>query len=277
MKLTVPKIKYKRFLAVLDQLNFSHIFLIWIAVVVLFGFAYFVLGNGAALVHAQTQTPVTGFLDHLYFSFVSATTTGFGDIVPTGVFKLVAILEVVAAFLLLALVTSKLVSLKQDIILNEIYDISFNERVNRLRSSLLLFRQNIERLIQKVEDKTVSVREVNGAALYITQFEETLREVVTLFATKKGDYTKNIGPVSRELLVNSILLSFEKLEETLKLLDSHEHHWKSATNLRHVNACITFNKALFQELGTVLESDKLVDIAQRNDAVIGRLKTCVVR
>ncbi len=81
--------------------------------------------------------------DSIYFSFVTATTTGFGDFLPQGWFKLIVIAEVICGLLLLALVTSKLVSIKQDILLKEIYDMSFYERINRLRSGLLLFRQNL--------------------------------------------------------------------------------------------------------------------------------------
>jgi len=69
-----------------------------------------------------------------------------------GFFKLISIFEVVFGLLLLAFVTSKLVSIKQDVILNEIYDISFNERLSMVRSSLLLFRQSLSRMMEKIEE-----------------------------------------------------------------------------------------------------------------------------
>jgi Ion channel len=269
-------IRTRRLNSWFDRLNFGHIFLIWLGVIVIFGVIFYYVGDGQSLLYSPSHMPVTKFADHVYFSFVTATTTGFGDITPVGPYKIVAILEVVIALLLLAFVTSKLVMIKQDIILNEIYDISFKERITRLRSSLLLFRQNIDRLITKIEDDTVTQREIEGLSLFITAFEETLREIIALFPARRGSYTKNIEAVSRDLLTNSIIHSFEKLEEALTLLDTKQHTWKTSNIMRHVNTCINYNKTLFKQLSTQISEETLTDAISRNEKILDKLKVCMI-
>ena len=127
------RLNYKGLNTWLDKLTFFKIFLIWTSVIVIFGLIYFFFTTTRAfLFYTTSNSTVDQVLDAIYFSFITATSTGYGDIVPSGVFKIITIFEVVFGLLLLAFVTSRLISIKQDIILTEIYEISFNEKINRL-------------------------------------------------------------------------------------------------------------------------------------------------
>ena len=137
----------------LDRLRFSHIFLVWIAMVVLYGFVYYYFSSSSTYLFDTLQSvPVHNIWESMYFSFITATTTGFGDDIPLGWFKIVSIAEVITGLLLLAIVTSKFVSIKQDQIMKEIYDISINEKISRLRSSLFLYKQHLNRLSGNILD-----------------------------------------------------------------------------------------------------------------------------
>ncbi|MBI2665619.1 two pore domain potassium channel family protein, partial [Candidatus Woesearchaeota archaeon] len=143
----------------LDKITFTNILLVWTGTITMMGIAYFLLSNNISYLYYNSQDRVVdSLLDSIYFSFVTATSTGFGDIIPIGTFKVFAILEVIIGLLLLSFVTFKLVSLKQDLILNDIYEISFHEKLNRIRSSLLLFRQNTSKFISKLEDGSATAR-----------------------------------------------------------------------------------------------------------------------
>ncbi len=155
-----------------ERLTFSKIFIMWISIIVLFGIFYYLVSSDASyLEYSKTGDKVSSLTDMIYFSFITATSTGFGDIVPVGMEKLIVLVEVILGLSLLAMVTSRLVSLKQEVILNEIYNISLNEKINRLRSAFHLFRSDIDRIIAKVEEDTIKKREMNELWTNFSFFE----------------------------------------------------------------------------------------------------------
>ena len=152
-------VKKKKFSSWIDKLTFYHILFIWIVITALFGLAYYFLtDNNSYLLHVSEGKAVDNVMDAIYFSFIGSTTTGYGDIIPHGAFKFIYPFEVILALMLVAIVASKLVSVKQGIILSEIYDLSFYEKINELRSSLLLFRQNLSRVITNIENGSITKR-----------------------------------------------------------------------------------------------------------------------
>lgn len=266
------QIKSKGFNSWFDKLTFFHIFFIWTSVILVFGFIYyFFVDNISFLFYTPFNVHIKGLSDSVYFSFITATSTGYGDIVPFGFFKFITIIEIVFGLVLLAFVTSKLVSIKQDIILSEIYEISFNEKINRLRSSLLVFRQNLSRIINKIEENSIRKREINDIYIYISSLEDVLNEIITLIATSnKNNFKKVLDPLNTELLFNSILHSFEKLNELINTLNQHKLEWKSNLTLDLIRRCISLNDALFAKLdSSKYLTDKLItDLnAQKNKLV----------
>ena len=230
-----------------DKFGFFHILVMWISIVALFGVMYAVLSTDTShLIYTKTNEPVNNIMQQIYFSFITATTTGFGDIVPVGYFKILSIFEVVFGFLLLAFVTSKLVSIKQDVILNEIYEISFRERINRLRSSLLVFRQNVNRLISNIENGSARKREVNDSYIYLASFEDTLGEISALLTPKNQNvFTKAIDPLNAELVFNSVLQSFEKIHELIMLMEQNKFEWRREVTVSIIHRLIASTDELF--------------------------------
>src|SRR5262249_36633282 len=83
-------------------------------------------------------------LSALYFSAVTATSVGYGDIVPTGAARVLAILESIAGLILFGCVVSKFVSRRQEALIGEIHPIAFEERLGRVRTNLLLVRAELQ-------------------------------------------------------------------------------------------------------------------------------------
>ena len=266
----------KKFAHFTDKLSFINLFLLWLIVVSSFGFFYhFFQGDTSYLSYPTLKSHVQNLPDALYFSFVAATTTGFGDIVPIGLFKLIATFEVIFGLLLIALVTSKLVSIKQDVILSELYDLSFDEKLNKLRSSLLLFRQNLERVINKIDEGNIRKREISNLHVYLSSLEDSLRETFSLI-TRVGrvDFIKNIDLVNTELIFNSIIHSFEKVYELSKILNEHHHDWKNDAILNLLETCTLSNEELFIALSssTKLREETITDLNMRKNKVIEKIK-----
>ena len=235
----------------LDRVDFYQILLTWFLLIFMIGVVYyFFLGKfGANLVSTITKEPITKITDTIYFSFITATSTGFGDIIPLGFFKIIAVIEVTLGLLLLAAVTSKLVSIKQDIILDELYEMSFTEKINRLRSSLLVFRQHASRIITHVEAGTIDKREVYELYVYIHSIETVLEEMLPIVSPEgKHIFTKVIDPVSTELLVNSALQSFERLLELMSTLSKSSLQWKRPVTIATIKRCVSLNRQFFSKV-----------------------------
>lgn len=263
----------------IDRLSFLHIFIAWLSIIIFFGIVYHFSQNDTSFLFYNLEgSPTTKIKDAIYFSFITATTTGFGDIIPHGLFKLIAIFEVVFGLLLLAFVTSKLVSIKQDAILGELYELSLNEKVNRLRSSLLLFRQNLDRIITKIEEGDIQKRELDNIYLYFSSMDDSLNETLTLMERSKYErFIKNIDPVSTQLVFNSIISSFEKLHELISMMNQKKIEWKTELNTNLISQCIAVNKELFKRLSPSegLAKATVRDLTSRKDKIIGEIENSI--
>ncbi|MBR9683208.1 two pore domain potassium channel family protein [Candidatus Woesearchaeota archaeon] len=270
----------KRGFTWLDRLSFPHVLFIWIGIILIFGIVYFLLSTPHSLLLSNpTNLPVRGVMDSIYFSFITATFTGFGDIVPVGSYKIIAIFEVTLGVLLLAFVTSKLVSLKQDIILNEIYEISFNERINRLRSSLLLFRQNINRTINRIEEHSIRKREIDEIYIYFSSLANVLKEVSTLLDKRqRSHFTKGIDPVDTELIFNSVVSSFKRTNELINVLGESGLEWKREVTLNFIRKCLSLNREIFEKLKLrrILSEQVIEEVGIRNEEIIKLIRSTVL-
>ena len=229
----------------LEFLSFKKIFVLWVGLIIFFGFLYFFLsmtspGNG--LVGLDTASISNSLTDSLYFSFIAATSTGFGDITPLGISKTVSILEIICSMVVFAVVISKLVSFKQEIILNEIYDISFEEKINRMRSALYLSRSDITRINEKVSEGRVPKTTIDHMWSVMNTLYETLVDIQKLICptqNKKADFIKKIGNFQIELILNSINLTINRLNELLAHLDSIPYNWRSGKNTEGVRSVLS--------------------------------------
>ncbi len=268
-------VKTPRIVKFLDSISFLELFLLWIGILIMFGMFYHAFsGEGGYLYDTIDNLKVTTLSNAIYFSFVTATTTGFGDITPHGFYRVISILEAALGFILLAIVTSKLISLKQNVILDEMYELSFTEKINRLRSSLLLFRQNISRLSSKLEEKTLRKNEVREAYVFISSFEDILREILILLDRPiDTEFIKNLDPVSTELIFSSVVHSFEKLNEFFKSLDENGFEWKRDITLEFIQKCIVLDDKLFARLEKTSVLDKTIaELTVRNSKAITDLR-----
>lgn len=259
-----------------EQLTFLRILLAWIVIVVSFGGVYYLFsGQQGYLYSVHSSAEVESLFDSVYFSFVTATTTGFGDIIPVGSFKAIAIAEVIFGLLLLAVVTSKLVSLKQDVILSELYEFSFSEKINRLRSSLLLFRQSLDRMISKIEDGVLRSRDTNDITVNLSLLENTLSETARLLGKRKQhQFVKKLDAVNTELIFNSILSSFEKWYELMILLDQHALPWRTEQQVSQLYHCLNIVNDLFNQLDTSagISEDLREDLMNRKNILTSIIK-----
>ena len=103
-----------------------------------------------------------GFLTALYFSFVTATSVGFGDVVPLGTVRAVAIAEAVLGLLVFGAVVSKLVSRRQEQVVSEIHRIAFEDRLERVQTDLHFVLMELQSIAQQCRSTNTDVHQLRG-------------------------------------------------------------------------------------------------------------------
>ena len=153
-----------RFIDSLAERSVSELFWLWAAIVAVCGVAYWMM----TLIGAGSLT-APGLLAAIYFSAVTATSVGYGDIVPTGGARLLAIGESVAGLILFGCVVSKFVSRRQEQLIGEIHRIAFEDRLGRVRTNLHLVRREVQATARLCEGQEVAppeaVARVESAAM----------------------------------------------------------------------------------------------------------------
>jgi hypothetical protein len=131
-----------------ERRSAAELVALWLGTIVVCAVCYWLLGGSATqgLRSGGARVPfsASGFLSALYFSFVTATSVGFGDIVPLGGARAIAIVEAVAGLLVFGAVVSKLVSRRQEHIVAEIHRITFEDRLERVQTDLHLVLSELQ-------------------------------------------------------------------------------------------------------------------------------------
>ena len=103
-----------------------------------------------------------GFLSAMYFSFVTVTSVGYGDVVPRGVARVAAITEAVTGLLIFGAVVAKFVSRRQDEVVREIHRVTFDERIDRIQTNLHMLLSELQSIAMMYDDGMGRVERLNA-------------------------------------------------------------------------------------------------------------------
>jgi hypothetical protein len=174
---TKPRPSRVRRLGVIDSLadrSVESLFKLWLEIVIGCGLAYWLLAEVTPRFALRTSTgPIAqglrGLLPALYFSAVTATSIGYGDIVPSSVARVLAVCEGIAGLILFGCVVSKFVSRRQEELIGQIHRIAFEDRLGRVRTNLLLVRTELQATARLCEGSDIpppeAVARVESAAM----------------------------------------------------------------------------------------------------------------
>lgn len=129
-------------LDLVERTSTVGLFLLWLLLIAACGVVFWLLGHfpGQGLLAGGTPVPTgfSGLVTALYFSFVTATSVGFGDVVPIGLARALAVAEAAAELLVFGAVISKFVSRRQDAVVREIHRLTYEDRLSRVLANLHL-------------------------------------------------------------------------------------------------------------------------------------------
>jgi len=121
----------------------------WLGMVVVFGLLYWlaeVAMKWGGLAASGTAVPgdLGGLATAMYFSFVTATSVGYGDVVPVGFVRVLAMIEAASGLLIFGFVISKFLSRRQEEMLEEVHRIAFEDRLGRVQTNLHLVLSELQ-------------------------------------------------------------------------------------------------------------------------------------
>jgi len=129
-------------LDLIERLSPAQLFSVWLGMVVASGSVYWLTGFSRHPGLVDGGRPIAGtlggLLSALYFSFVTTTSVGYGDVLPLGPVRILSIAEAVSGLLIFGALIAKFVSRRQDELVRDIYNVTFEARLDRVQTNLHL-------------------------------------------------------------------------------------------------------------------------------------------
>lgn len=225
----IQKKIHMRLIEKVTTLPYTSLFLLWIGMAVGFGFLYFKLSIWAPE-HGPTGMEGLGtverLLDSLYYSIITATSTGYGDITPQGLSKLLAAMQSIMALFVFAVFVTKLVSNRQEITLEQVHRLSFEDVVHNTREGMHQMRSDFDRAIQEAEE-TGSLSEERWTDILIAykQGQSILQEIPDFY--DDGNHLYTIDERREQLLQEGVHRTLHRINQLLDVLSAKGIDWTS--------------------------------------------------
>jgi Ion channel len=146
------RVSWANWLDILANWSLKQLVGFWLGIIIVFGFVYWAAGVGMGWGLQAGNTTVkpdfVGLGTAIYFSFVTALSIGYGDVIPLGPLRILAVAEGIAGLLIFGCVISKLVSRRQEELVEEIHRTTFEDRLDRVRTNLHLVLSDLETIDQ---------------------------------------------------------------------------------------------------------------------------------
>ncbi len=267
-----PKSKRKTpIVVVLERMSMRSVLLL--AALVVFGSAciYDILpavGQGGLL---QARGTVH-FLDALYFSVVTFTSLGYGDVIPVGASRLVACAEVILGLTLFGLAVAKASSARQSYYLRRLY-------VNYATERFSYYEQSLRDL--KVAYRHAVLNQPNQLQ-YLTDLNVRLHGVLhsfdafILFEASQGDFLGEVSTSSVVKILKQLAKASRQLKKTCDICRDDRQNKKVLVRARQRFMQIKNTVELVKSCSSKLEICDECDIVQKIcDSYLTDLSTMV--
>lgn len=211
--------------------QYRTLFLLWLLASAVFGVLYFLLSHWPDQgLTGMAELPLwSRFWSSLYFSIITATSTGYGDITPLGISRILASLQSVLAILIFGLFIAKLISHRTDKVLTEVHRLSFEHILTKTREGFFLIRKDWDRLLLHLRQhaRQLSDQEWRDFAVACRQASTLIADIPKLTAGgEEGDYVLDLN--RKQLLLETVERTLHRLTRLFESLEHHRIHWVSS-------------------------------------------------
>jgi len=217
------------------------------------------------------------FLTIIYFSFITLTSTGYGDVVPLGISRLLVIFEIFLGLMVFGFLVSKVISARQEKIIDELYDLSFEEKVSKLRSSLYAYRTNISRLIDRVKITRFYRRPdlLTELEANVDGLKTGISRVRVFLVSENKKSVSKVDDLTLNLLFNSLNLSVVTLIDVLELFNKKKYDWKQKHIIRDLLSIIDPMKSILSLYENRPLKDEIKSLLDTNYESLKKLKALI--
>jgi hypothetical protein len=211
----------------LSRANYTTLFLLWVFVNLVCTAFYFAMTQwmperGPTIDAALP--PMQRLWQSAYFSLVTITTTGYGDIVPLGVSRAVAVTESAAGVLILGILMAKLVARHTDEVVSDVHRLSFESVFYHIRQGLFIVRRDLEGLLREAEHNgTLSTREWENLSAGYLQAQSLLEELPSFYVNNNA-YV--IDAKRESLMIDSVQRTVSGALHLLEAFDRKGIDWR---------------------------------------------------
>lgn len=142
---------FHRFLIVIEQWSLARLLSLFAGVIFLFAVIFYLLGGlwgGADAAHANPLS----FSDALYFSVVTISSLGYGDVLPVGWSRLFAASEVLLGLAIMGIIVAKLSSAGISHHVRRLYESDIRLRLTELADDFGFLAEKLEEVIASAAD-----------------------------------------------------------------------------------------------------------------------------
>jgi len=237
----------RKILEAFDSVPLRYIILFAIGSLILFAGLYD-LGSPLGWGLKDSTRPGVDFWTCLYFSVVTFTSLGFGDLVPVGFARLLAGIEVILGLTVFGIVVAKLSSYKQSYLLNQLYARDVQSKLDIFAEEIRSRRSACKQVTTVLKKKDIQVQALGKITEDIKTDLTRIRAFVS-FESRNGYLLSGtpIGSITRLLKALSSMIPNlvevvsvrrtrssqkhrESAQEVLKLAIKISKHFLDTTN-----------------------------------------------
>ncbi|PIR52785.1 hypothetical protein COU76_04530 [Candidatus Peregrinibacteria bacterium CG10_big_fil_rev_8_21_14_0_10_49_10] len=272
---------FTRFFEKLNDLTYSQLFLLWAELALLFAFGYFLFSTIGDVQHhgpvalVETKGIWNRFFNSLYYSIITATSTGYGDIVPRGLSKLLASAQSMSALLIFAIFVTKLVAHRQEIALREVHRFTFEDVFHNIREGLFIIRKDFDGIIERVEtNKQLEEEDWDTLIIAYKQAQSLFAEIPDFYDEDNHLFTLDMR--REQLLHEAVHRTLHRINHTLDALSKHHVDWisneKSVKELRELMLVVNRITPVWREKSPYDRKEAFEDIMHLKDSVTKRIE-----
>ncbi len=209
-------------------MSYTTLFTIWMTLAAGFAVIYALLATFApseAPAALLDLSPLDQLGNAVYFSIITATSTGYGDIVPLGFSKTLASIQSISSLFIFAVLVGKLVSQQQEIAVKQMHRLTYEDVLHNTREGFFIIRKDFDHTIGKVERREpLTMDDWEDLATAYKQGQNLFLEIPE-FYSPEDDALYTVDEQREQLLMEAVQRTLHRINHMIDSFSIAEINW----------------------------------------------------